>query len=84
MQVFPICQLFHRIIVGGNQTYLPVSPIFLQIPSGKIFQGWGNEPPPTRTAFVIVSNEGVFYKFIMQIKINRAWSSIEVQDLTNM
>ena len=27
---------------------------------------------------VIVSNEGVFYKFIMQIKINTEWNCIEV------
>jgi hypothetical protein len=34
--------------------------------------------PPTRASSEMVSNEGVFYKFIMQIKINRLWSNIEV------
>jgi hypothetical protein len=27
---------------------------------------------------VIVSNEGVLYKFIMQLKIKRLWSTVEV------
>jgi hypothetical protein len=30
----------------------------------------GNVLPPTGVKPVIVSNKGVFYKFIMQIKIN--------------
>jgi hypothetical protein len=29
---------------------------------------------------VIVSNEGVFYKFMMQLKINRLWTNIEVMN----
>jgi len=39
--------------------------------------------PPTRASSVIVSNEGVFYKFIMQIKINRLWTTIEVMNHSN-
>ena len=39
--------------------------------------------PPHPKSSVIVSNEGVFYKFIMQIKINREWSSIEVLNTRN-
>jgi len=34
--------------------------------------------PPHSKSSVIMSKEGVFYKFIMQIKIERGWSSIEV------
>jgi hypothetical protein len=48
-----------------------------------ISRGCGNVPPPTSATSVIVSNEGGFYKFIMQIKINREWSSIEVLNTSN-
>jgi hypothetical protein len=32
---------------------------------------------------VIVSNEGVFYKFIMQIKIDRFWTTTEILNQSN-
>src|SRR5664280_2492009 len=38
-----------------------------------ISPGWGKVPPPTNATSVILSNERVFYKFIVQIKINRLW-----------
>ena len=42
----------------------------------EISPGCGKVPPPTRAISVIVSNEGVFYKFIMQLKINRLWTNL--------
>jgi hypothetical protein len=36
------------------------------------------ETPHHTITSVIVSNEGVFYKFKMQIKNNRLWTTVEV------
>jgi hypothetical protein len=40
--------------------------------------------PPHSKSSVIVSNERVFYKFIMQIKVNRLWTAIEVVNQTHV
>ena len=37
-----------------------------------------NGIPPRHDSSVTVSNKGVLYKIIMQIKINKVWSSIEI------
>jgi hypothetical protein len=38
-----------------------------------------NNPPPTRTSSDIVSNVGVFYKFLLNIKIDKDWKKIEIE-----
>jgi dipeptidase E len=43
-----------------------------------------NDPvDAVKVASVIMSNEGVFYKFVMRIKVNRLWTNIEVLTTIN-